>query len=168
MQNYGTTVQVTARVEQDGNIVVELQIDRSRLIANRPAGEEAGAAAIAATKTTQARVHTTARLASGKPIIVGSQQAGVGNEAIHTYVVLTASVPDEGKAAAVAPAPAIVTKVFALSHARAADLVKTLRPILEGQRITLVADERSNSLIAHGSAEVLGAATALIARLDEA
>lgn len=168
MQNHGTTVQATARVEQDGTIVLELQAERSRLVANRPAGEEAGAANVPATKTTQIRVNTTTRVSSGKPTIVGSQAAGVGKDAIHTYVVLTASVPEGGKAGAAAPAPAAITKIFALSHARAAEMVKTLRAVLEGQRITIVADERSNSLILHGTEEALHAATALIARLDEA
>jgi hypothetical protein len=140
---------------------------RSRLVTNRPAGEDAGAANIAATKTTQARVNTTTRVASGKPAIVGSQVAGVGKDAIHTYFVLTATVPEGAKAAAAAGPPAVQLKIFALSHARAADMVKTLRPVLEGQRITIVADERSNSLIAHGSEEVLDTAAALIARLDE-
>ncbi len=166
MQNHGTTIQTTARVEQDGTIVLELQAERSRLVTNRPAGEEAGAANFAATKTTQARVNTTTRVASGKAAIVGSQAAGVGKEALHTYFVLTATVPEGAKAAAAAP-PEVKLKVFALSHARAADVAKTLQPILDGQRIIIVADERLNSLIAHGSEEVLEMAAALIARLDE-
>jgi type II secretory pathway component GspD/PulD (secretin) len=167
MQNHGTTIQTTARIEQDGTIVLELQAERSRLVSIRPAGEEAGAANIAATKTTQARVNTTTRVASGKPAIVGSQAAGVGKEAIHTYFVLTATVPEGAKTAAAAP-PEVKVKVFALSHANAADVAKTLQPILEGQRITIVADPRLNSLIAQGTDEVLETAAALIARLDEA
>jgi type II secretory pathway component GspD/PulD (secretin) len=168
MQNHGTMVQSTARVEQDGTIVLELQIERSRLVANRPVGEEGGAATVAATKAVQVRLNTTTRVASGKAAIIGSQQAGVGKEAIHTYIVLTASVPEGGKAAAAAPAPAVVTMVFALSHARAADLVRILQSVLEGQRITIAADERSNSLIVHGAEDVLHVAIGLIGRLDEA
>jgi len=165
LQNYGTMVQVTARVEQDGSIVLNLQVERSRLVANRPAGEEAGAAAIAATKTTQARVHTTARLASNKPTIVGSQQAGVGREAVHTCVVLTASVPEGGKAAA---APDINLKFFPLSNARASDMSKVLREVLTSMPFTIGADERSNSLIVSGSPDVLDIIQNLLARLDEA
>jgi len=165
MQNYGTMVQVTARVEQDGSIVLNLQVERSRLVANRPAGEEGGAASIAATKTTQARVHTTARLASNKPTIVGSQQAGVGKEAIHTYVVLTASVPEGGKAAA---APDIKLKFFQLSNARASDMSKVLREVLTSMPFTVGADERSNSLIVSGSPDILDIIQNLLARLDEA
>jgi type II secretory pathway component GspD/PulD (secretin) len=166
MQNCGTVVQTTARVEQDGRIVLELQAERTRLVADRPAGEEAGAANTA-TKTIQSRVHTTTRLTSGQATIVGSQVAGIGKEAIHTYFVLTANVAEAERAAAAAR-PTAMLKVLALSHARAAEMVKTLRPILEGQRITIVADERSNSLIVHGAPEVLETATALVARLDEA
>ena len=165
MQNHGTMIQATTRVEQGGAILVEMQAERSRLVTSRPEGEEAGAANLAATKTTQARVQTTTRLASGKPAIVGSQSAGSGKDAVHTYFVLTANVP--AGAAAAAAAPETVTKIVTLSHATAVVMAKTIQSIMKGQRISLVADERTNSVIMHGSPEVLESAIALISRLDE-
>jgi type II secretory pathway component GspD/PulD (secretin) len=163
MQNHGTTIQATARVEQGGAILVEMQAERSRLVTGRAEGEEAGAANIAATKTTQARVQTTTRLASGKPAIVGSQAAGSGKDAVHTYFVLTATAAEGGKTAAVTENPPVF---LALSHARAVDLLKTLRPILEGRKVIIAADERSNSLIVTATPEVLEIIRALIAQLD--
>jgi type II secretory pathway component GspD/PulD (secretin) len=164
-QNHGTTVQATGRVEQDGTIVLELQAERSRLIANRPAGEEGAAASVAANKTVQIRVNTTTRLASGKPTIVGSQATGVGKDAIHTYIVLTASAAEGGKAAAASDAK---LNFFTLANARAGDISKVLREALTSMPFTIAADERSNSLIVSGPPDVLEIIRNLVARLDEA
>ncbi len=164
MQNHGTSVQATARVEPDGTIVLELQAERSRLVANRPAGEEAGAANIAATKTTQARISTTTRLASGKPAIVGSQQTGVGKDVMHTYFVLTATVPEGGKAAAATDNTQI--KMLTLANARAVELGKTVKEVLTSLPFKLSADERTNSLIVTGPPDVLEIIRNLVARLD--
>jgi len=163
MQNHGTMIQATTRVEQGGAILVEMQAERSRLVTSRPEGEEAGAANIAATKTTQARVQTTTRLASGKPAIVGSQAAGSGKDAVHTYFVLTATAAEGAKTAAATGNPPVL---LALSHARAVDLLKTLRPMLEGKKVIMAADERSNALIVSATPEVFEVIRALIAQLD--
>ncbi len=165
-QSFGTRVDVQARVEQDGAIVLALQAERTRLVANRPAGEEGGAANIAATKTTQARVQTTARAKSGTPAIVGSQQLGVGKEAIHTYFVLTASVPEGGKTAAATPDSAL--KVFMLANARASEMGKVLREVLTSAPFKISADERTNSIIVSAPPEVLEIIRSLVTRLDEA
>jgi type II secretory pathway component GspD/PulD (secretin) len=101
-------------------------------------------------------------------VIIGGQQTSGAKGAAQTYVILTASVADGVKAAA-APAagPVAVLKVFTLSHARASDVLKAIRPILEGQPIIFAADERTNSIIAQGIAEQLDIAAALIQKLDE-
>ena len=121
---------------------------------------------VTATKAVQARLNTTTRVASGKPTIVCSQQAGVGKDAVHTYIVLTASVPEGGKAAAAA----IDNKLnfFALTNARASDTSKVLKEALTSLPFTIAADERSNSLIVSGPPDVLEIIRNLVARLDEA
>jgi type II secretory pathway component GspD/PulD (secretin) len=84
--------------------------------------------------------------------------------------VLTATAA-ETKAAAAAPAAdraEAAIKVFSLTKARAADLAKAIRPLLEGQPIVIAVDERSNSIIAQGTVEQLDIARALIFRLDGA
>ena len=163
-QNVGTTVQATARVEADGSIVVELTAERSGLSGAKPAADAADAATAEPQRLANSNLRSTLRLASGKPVIVGGQQSTAGKEAAGSYLVVTASLPEGAKAAAAAPA--VVIKVFALTHARASDVIKSLRPVLD-QRISFAADERTNSIIAQGSVEQLETANALIQKLDE-
>ncbi len=80
--------------------------------------------------------------------------------------MIAAILPEGAKAAAIAPAKSPV--FFALTKARAAEVLKTLQPILEGQNVTVGVDERTNSLIVIGSPEVLEIIRNLVARLDEA
>ncbi len=166
-QNVGTAVNATARVEDDGTIVVELTAERSGVAAAKPAADGAEAPGAEPQRMSQSTSRTTVRVASGKPIIVGGQQSAAGKEAAGIYLVLTASLPAGAKAAAAGPArPEVMIKVFALTHARATDVIKALRPILD-ERIIFAADERTNCIIAHGTAEQLEIAASLIQRLDE-
>jgi type II secretory pathway component GspD/PulD (secretin) len=163
MQNVGTMVQATARIEKSDQVLVELKAERSRIV---PISPEADASMPGSTKTVQATVSTTIRQTSGEPTIVGSQTTGGGESQVHTFFILTARIPPTAQAAA-QPAAVPVLKVFALSKAQASELVKTLQPMFEGQKIRLAADVRSNSLIVHGTPEVIEVAAALIERLDQ-
>ena len=167
-QNVGTMVSATARVEADGSIIIELNAERSGLVKPKPAAE--GDAQAEPQKISQLTSRTTVRVASGKPVIVGGQQSATGNESVHSYMVLTASFAEGAKAAAAPQAdarPVAILKVFSLSHARATDVLKAIRPILEDEPIVLAADERTNSVIAQATNRHLEKAEALIQRLDE-
>ena len=152
-QNLGTMVQATARVEADGTVVVELTAEHSRLVTPKQADDPAVSEP---QKIVQTTLRTTVRVASGKPVIVGGQQSIAGKESASTYVVLTATAPDVAKAAA-APAevPAAIIKVFTLSNARASDVLKAIRPIVD-ERLIFAADERTNSIIAQGGPGAVG------------
>jgi hypothetical protein len=162
MQNLGTTVQATARIEEDGKILVELSVERSRLAPAKPAE---GDAAPLPRQLLNHSTRTTVRVASGQSVLVGGQQSVAGPEAAQTYVVLTALAAEPAKAAD-AVRPAAVLKVFALTHAKAAEVVLVLRSVFERQGLRLAADERTNSIIAQGSDEQLDIAGNLIQRLD--
>jgi type II secretory pathway component GspD/PulD (secretin) len=165
MQNTGTTVQATARVEQDGQILVELTVERSRLVPAKPAADDA---APEPRRVSQNTTRTTVRVASGQSVLVGSQQLSAGKDGAQTYVVLTASVAGPAKAAAAPARPAAVIKIFTLANARATDVLKVIRDVLDDQPIVFAADERSNSIVAKGTEEQLETTRALIQRLDEA
>ncbi len=165
MQNLGTTVQATARVEQDGKILVELTVERSRLALTKPAE---GDAAPEPRRIINQNTRTTVRVASGSSVLVGGQQSAAGADATQTYVVLTATLAEPAKAAAAEAArPAAELKVFTLTHARAGDILQVLQNVFQRQGIRLAADERTNSIIAQGAADQLDIARALIQRLDE-
>ena len=163
MQNLGTTVEATSRIEQDGTIAIQLSAERSRLPKSRPPAEGDAPPVIESRRIAQTTARTTVRVTSGKPEIVGGQAMTSADNSIHSYIVLTATVPDGAKAAVV---PESALKVFALNHARAADLVQVIRTMLRNESITIAADERSNSLIINGSPESLSIVEALVVRLD--
>jgi type II secretory pathway component GspD/PulD (secretin) len=165
MQNLGTTVQATARVEQDGKILVELTVERSRLAPAKPAE---GDAAPEPRRIIHQNTRTSVRVASGSSVLVGGQQSVAGGDATQTYVVLTATVAEPAKAAAAEAArPAAELKVFTLTHARASDILQVLQSVFQRQGLRLAADERTNSIIAQGAEDQLEIARALIQRLDE-
>lgn len=164
MQNLGTTVQATARVEQDGKVLVELTVERSRL---SPAKPTEGDAAPEPRRIINQNTRTTVRVASGSSVLVGGQQTVAGADSAQTYIVLTAKVADAGKAAAEASRPAAALKVFTLAHGRAGEVLQVLQGVFGRQGLKLAADERTNSIVAQGTDEQLEIARALIQRLDE-
>lgn len=163
MQNLGTMVEATSRIEQDGTIAVQLSAERSRMPRPRPAADADAPPAIESRRISQTTVRTTVRVTSGNAEIVGGQAMTSADNSIHTYIVLTATVPDSAKAAA---APEAALKVFALNHAKAVDLSQVIRTMLRNESITIAADERSNSLIISGSPDSLAIVEALVVRLD--
>jgi type II secretory pathway component GspD/PulD (secretin) len=176
-QSLGVVVTVTARAENDATVVAEVSAERSRLAPRKAADADDAAAASEPQKILTTTSRTTIRAASGEPVILGGQQTS-GDQAAQTYIVLTATAPEPKAAAAAAPAglqerprasvgPAGVIKVFALSNSRAADVVRAIGPILEGQPIALTSDERTNSIIVQGRQKELETAAALIQQLDE-
>ncbi len=179
-QNLGTTITATSRVEGDRTILVEVTAEQSRLTPGKAtdaaeAADGADPQRAVPQSVQQTTSRTTVRVANGKSVLVGGQQRTAGKESAHTYIVLTATIAERPKAVPevrdappAAEAPKAVIKVFALSHARASDVVKALRPILEGQPVSLATDERTNSIIAQGVVEKLDTASALIQILDRA
>ena len=85
---------------------------------------------------------------------------------MHTYFVLTATVPEGGKTAAAAGAAEATIKVMSLANARAIEMGKVIKEALTSLRFELSADERTNSLIVTGAPEVLEIIRSLVARLD--
>ncbi len=64
-------------------------------------------------------------------------------------------------------APDSQVKIYTLQHADAAELAVMLKELFRGDETTIAVDARTNSVIARGRADRLGAFEALIARLDE-
>jgi type II secretory pathway component GspD/PulD (secretin) len=163
MQNLGTTVEATSRIEQDGTIAVQLSAEQSRLPKPRPPAEGDAPPAIESRRIAQTTARTTVRVTSGKPEIVGGQATTSADSSVHSYIVLTATVPEGAKAAA---APESMLKMFALRNAQAADLVLVIRTVLRNEPLTVAVDERSNSLVINGPPDSLSIVEALLVRLD--
>lgn len=164
MENAGTILEVIPSVEADGSILVQLTLEKSRLLAPPPVEAQGEAAAPSPPRSVTINSKTTVRLKPGQPAIVAGQQAG-GKESPQTWIVLTASAeaaPERAAAAGAVPE----LKIFHLRFAAAADLAKVLSSVFEKEPLKIGVDERTNSILIQGPAEKMTIVEALLLRLD--
>jgi type II secretory pathway component GspD/PulD (secretin) len=99
MENVGTKVQVMPRVEQDGAIVLELQVERSRLV-GRPGGAETqnrDASAFVPHKIVTVMAESTIRIVAGKTVAIEARESSAKEktmESRQTWILATAKVLD--------------------------------------------------------------------------
>lgn len=89
--NLGSILQVTARVADDGAIVAQIFFEQSFLDGGEEGAfnpQDLSPPKAIARQLTQ----TTVRLKPGEPLLVGGHQAGVGQEASQSWIVVTARV----------------------------------------------------------------------------
>jgi Flp pilus assembly secretin CpaC len=102
-ENLGTLVSATARVADEGPILIELQIERSRLSADAPANEAARPDGdTPPPRTLTATTKSTVRIADGQAVILGGLvQSSPAKDSSTTLIVVTARVlpPDPVKGA---------------------------------------------------------------------
>ncbi len=87
--NVGTSVELTARVEQDGSIVTQLRAERSGLGAAPEQPVEVNGR-VPPESVERLMTETTLRLKPGEPQLVGGRQGTTGKDANKTWIVLTA------------------------------------------------------------------------------
>jgi hypothetical protein len=92
--NVGTTIQITARTEQDGSIVARLVAERSGLNerGETPAGANDSAPPQAVERLA---TDTTVRLKPGEAQVVGGRQAAAGNNSSRTWILVTARLAEK-------------------------------------------------------------------------
>ena len=163
LENVGTIVEMLPRVEPDGSILLQMTLEKSRLIALHPVLE---APTPLPPRTSTISSKATVRLKSDEPTIVAGQQSEDKDNG-QTWIVLTASAEAAPERAAAA-GPAHELKVFQLRFAAAADLAKVLSSVFEKEPVRIAAEVRTNSILVQGPAENLAMVEALLLRLDEA
>jgi type II secretory pathway component GspD/PulD (secretin) len=166
-EQIGTMINVTARIDVDESILLELKAEQSRLTPSpaKPAGEDAAAASVPRQGTETITTQTTVRVPPGKTVVAGSKTTKTEQGTVQTWILVSAS------AEAARPKPAdeaAVLKVFALAHAKAEDLAEVIQRVFRGDDVRIGVDARTNSLIIQGDDENLDVIHALIQRLDEA
>lgn len=165
--NFGTLVTATPQVAGDGSILVELQIEKSRLAdapANEAARPEGDAAAPARTLTSTTR--NTVRIGDGQSVVLGGLvQSSPAKDQVATLIVVTARTigPDVRRAAANSGQR---LQMYALANIRARDVLGVLKAVFDDKLAHMGVDERTNSLIVSGSAEELSKIEAILQRLD--
>ena len=165
----GTMLTAIARVEDDGQVVIDLKVSRSRLVPQKAeAAEAAGDFTPSAIATLT--VESSLKAKPGEPTLVGGRQTTGGKDAAQTWVVLTANISGaaasgtSGKAAAGAAASEI--KIYRLKYAVAEQLAGVLKQALAGAPLSITADPQVNALLVRGPTERLAVVETLLQQLD--
>jgi len=91
--NLGSVLQVTGRVAEDGSILAQIHFEQSFLDGGEEGAfnpqDQSPPKAIARQLT-----QTTVRLKPGEPLMIGGHQAGVGEEASQSWIVVVGRVGD--------------------------------------------------------------------------
>jgi type II secretory pathway component GspD/PulD (secretin) len=170
MQQTGTMFQVRPRVEADGSVVLEFSAEKSRIVqVPQTATEEGQEQAFQPPKTTTMTSQTTLRIPPGQTVLVGGLQAAGDGESGQVVLLVSATataMPEGASAAQAAPADLRQLSVYHLQAANAASAAEILGRVFEEQEVRVAVDERTNSILVHGSADVQHVVAALLERLD--
>jgi type II/III secretion system protein len=170
MFNVGTLISATPRVDDSGSILLDFKTEQSRLADTpRREGDIPGEAWAQRQRTVTINSQSTLRLTPGEPALVDAIQTSGDNQSSGEFIVVTAHLDDSpaGRRAAV-DAPIAETRIFALTSANARDAVKVLQQLFANSQVRLTADERTNSVLAHGQRGKIQEMEAILQRLDEA
>jgi type II secretory pathway component GspD/PulD (secretin) len=170
-QHVGLLIGATPRVQSDGSLAVDLDLEKSQIAARSPRDGGEGAPPGVTTMKTQTTVHIPA----GQTVIVGGTQMASPSESGQTLVLVSAQISPGAPAtdrtsATTAPSheqPA--TKIFHLQHASAATAAKAIHTLYRSTTTLICSpDERTNSVIARGLPKDLAEVEAVLERLDRA
>jgi type II secretory pathway component GspD/PulD (secretin) len=166
-EQVGTLISGTPLVQPDGAVLVELNVEQTRLLPPPPTAEGEDAAAVPHRVATMMS-KSTIRLPDGAPVLLGGASSTDGAEKGDAVIVVTARVGPATEATAPAQASVEELRIFALKNLAAADASRVMTELFSGQSIIVAADERTNSLLVKASADQLAEIQAVLLRLDEA
>jgi len=164
LENVGALVNAVPRVDVDGAVLVELQIEKSRVAAAAAAPSDSGPTGdFVPPRVVTISTNSTVRIPPGQATIVGGAQSAGADGASRVIIVVQARVS--------APPPQVAAaerslKVFSLAHASAPEVADVLRGVFGDGRMRIAIDQRTNALIVQAGNEELSAVEALVQRLD--
>lgn len=158
MENIGTIISSLSRVTEDGTVLAEITLERTRPSLTLTKESESD---ISRSRSSTTSAQTTITIPSGKWVVLGSGQVSFDNETSQSIVLVSAQVSDP-------VANKSLVRIFKLTHAEATVLASVVLDVMADDTVHIVADERTNSLIASSSTSNLQIMEALILRLDEA
>lgn len=167
-ENVGTKLQLVARAQGD-SVVLQLELDQTRLIpaVAKPEGEAAESVARQHTATTA--FHSTLTIPSGKTIVAGGREMLTDKGKVQTWLLISATADDAQRTASVdenaAAEPQL--KIFRLFEANAGSMATMLQQVFAGQEVRIAVDERTNSVIARGDPKTLNLIYLILMGLDE-
>lgn len=159
-RSFGTMVTLTPTVEETGAVVLDVRLEKTWL-----QGADGEAEAGETTKppgTATVSIQGTTRLKNGQYGVLSSSSESSKN-GIDRIVVLASATVNEPRRFG-GPQP---IKIFKLKNAQAKSVAKTLDALLGDRKATMVADERTNSLLVKGSRDDVMVIEAVLQKLDE-
>jgi type II secretory pathway component GspD/PulD (secretin) len=180
MTNVGTLIAFTALVQDDGSILAELDIEKSRLD-ETPRQEEGGVAGggtgdgavdgnVEPPRTVTIKIQTTVRIPEGQTVIVSGMRESTSGDSSEALVLVTARVLDSPSAVGSQPAATDTTrvvKIFSLRTTRAHEAAEFLHSLFGEGPMKVAADERTNSVLVSGDDKEVQKVEAILLRLDE-
>jgi type II secretory pathway component HofQ len=166
--DYGTLISALPRVDEDGTILIDLQVEKSGQ-ARKPRGGADGDAAAEALPPPETTISTktTVRLRSGKTVVAQAMESASGKESTQTVILVSARV-DEREVRAAADGARRKLNVFYLKFAAAEDVAKVLLSVFGDKGQAIAADVRTNAIIVSGSPEKVEMIKLLVEQLDAA
>lgn len=164
VQNYGTMVSATPRVEEGGSILLELSIEKSGPAreASAKADQPVPAADLARMRVLNINLKSTVRIPNGKTIIVGASGNTDDKAPLQTVILVSARAD---KAPAAEPKNVTQLQVYYLKFVQAEGAVEVLQKLFDNS-LKLIADERTNSLIVSATPKQAETIEAVLKMLD--
>jgi type II secretory pathway component GspD/PulD (secretin) len=173
-QQFGTVVSATPRVEEDGAILIELQVEKSGLAKDaRVPGNAATEENAPLPRSVMINTRTTFRVQNGQTVIAAAMHAASDKDTTQTVILVTArtkaldgrgTTKRESKSR---ESDARSIKIFHLRFTDARGVVDVLEKLMMDKMLTIAADQRTNSLIVNGAADQLTTIAAILIALDE-
>ncbi|MCY2966207.1 MAG: hypothetical protein NT069_21680 [Planctomycetota bacterium] len=173
-QQFGTVVSATPRIEEEGTILLELSLERSAL-ARAPTSDDRAKNPTdtpAIPRTVTLKTQATLRLNEGETQLVQGIDFSSEDNATETVVLVTARFVQDAKGPLGKNPPAAAGRtpqlqIFRLKTVDPQSVKLTISELLPQSKVSMAADERTNSLIVNGSSGDLKLIGELINELDQ-
>ncbi len=167
IENIGTLISATPQVEDGGTVMVELQVERSRLSEMPKAPEEdRSGAEIGRQKTLTLTSQSTLRLKADEPTLAQGYRKSAGGDDAGEFIVVIAHVEAGAGPDTVSAEGDTQFRVITLQNAKAADLATVLANVLGNRTMRIAVDASANTIVVAGTKEELSIAGALLEQLD--
>ena len=170
-QDVGLMVSTTTRVADDGRIIIELSVQRSRLrpVRDGEPSDESDSRDRPPRSTETLTVQSTLRVPDGKTVVAQSTEARAGNARTRQVILVTAQVDDgDRKTAKAEPQKPDALRAFALKQVAADSAASMLKDVYRDQKeLRFEADPRTQTVIMTGPRELLEEIEELLQRIDE-
>jgi type II secretory pathway component GspD/PulD (secretin) len=160
----GTRIGVTPRIEANEAVLAEVDVQLSRL---EPMLKADADDPVASQRTTVVSAQSTLRIEKGRGVVMTASQSAGNEESREMLIVVSARVESsDAEPEKAAAAPVEELRVFALQHASAEAIAKTLQKVFVDRNLQLAPEARTNNLIVRGGPQQLQEIEALLQRMD--